>query len=158
MTSPSSVLLLLVGAAPRPTRVLEIAGACLVVVAAPKNGPGEPLVWNDARGKCGEARGDLAVIDNHEKLQLLSRFIDEKYPEETTGGWTYFVGAQKVNSKWVWTNGADVELQSNLWNPGQPAPQNEISSLVPSDQTHGRRYITSNTHPTFAPGYICERF
>ncbi|XP_037802867.1 uncharacterized protein LOC119597384 [Penaeus monodon] len=167
MTSPSSVLLLLVGVSlqaalchgcPAPYKTFGNRWCMLVVVAAPKNGPGESLVWNDARAKCGEAGGDLAVINSHEKLQLLSRFIDEKYPEETVGGWTYFVGAQKINSKWVWNNGDDVELQSNLWVPSHPAPQYEVSMLVPIDQTHGRRYVISNAHPTRAPGYICERF
>ncbi|ROT74206.1 hypothetical protein C7M84_007301 [Penaeus vannamei] len=71
----------------RPTRP-SVPLCLLVVVAAPDNGPGEPLVWNDARAKCGEANGALAVIDNHDKLQLLSKFIDEKYPAETKGGWT----------------------------------------------------------------------
>ncbi|XP_069971932.1 uncharacterized protein [Penaeus vannamei] len=167
MTSPSSVLLLLVGVAlqgalcngcPAPYKTFGGRWCLLVVVAAPDNGPGEPLVWNDARAKCGEANGALAVIDNHDKLQLLSKFIDEKYPAETKGGWTYFVGAQNVNSKWIWSNSADVELQSNLWVPSHPQPQNEISMLVPIDKTHGRRYIISNAPNTFAPGYICERF
>ncbi|XP_063599503.1 uncharacterized protein LOC134775823 [Penaeus indicus] len=130
MPSPSSVLLLLVGVSlqaalchgcPAPYKSFANRWCLLVVVTAPKNGPGEPLLWNEARAKCGEARGDLAVIDKHEKLQLLSRFIDETYP-------------------------------------GQPAPQNDVASLVPSDQVHGRRYVTSNTHQTQAPGYICERF
>nr|XP_027215806.1 uncharacterized protein LOC113808573 [Penaeus vannamei] len=73
-------------------------------------------------------------------------------------GGLYLVGAQNVNSKWIWSNSADVELQSNLWVPSHPQPQNEISMLVPIDKTHGRRYIISNAPNTFAPGYICERF
>ncbi|XP_042885632.1 uncharacterized protein LOC122261879 [Penaeus japonicus] len=167
MTSPSPLLLLLVGVALQATLCLGCPAPfktfggrwCLnVVVAAPKDGPGASLVWNEARAACGEAASALAVIDSHEKLQLLSRFIDEQYPAETEGGWTYLVGAQNVNSKWIWSNSADVNLASNLWVPGHPTPQGETSLLVPIDQVHGRRYIISNAGSTRAPGYICERF
>ncbi|XP_027227446.2 uncharacterized protein [Penaeus vannamei] len=128
---------------------------CLQVVLGKR-----PLTWHSARRECQAKGGDLAVLDEAEKFRGLSAGIDEEHPDMTKGGFTFWVGAERVESSWRWTNGEPVEPNAELWVAGQPSPGSSASAaiMVPAGGAEGRRYLTNFSPDTFAPAFICEKF
>ncbi|XP_047490673.1 perlucin-like protein [Penaeus chinensis] len=128
---------------------------CLLVVPGSR-----PLTWHSARSECQAKGGDLAVLDEVEKFKALSAGIDKEYPNMTKGGFTFWVGAERVDSSWRWTNGEPVEPNAELWVAGQPSPGSSANAaiMVPAGGSEGRRYLTNFNPDTFAPAFICEKF
>ncbi|XP_042885625.1 L-selectin-like [Penaeus japonicus] len=128
---------------------------CLQVVVASR-----PLTWHSARRECQAQGSDLAVLDQTEKFTALSNGIDKEDPDMTKNGYTFWVGAQRVNSIWRWTNDEPVEPNAELWVGGQPSPGRSANAaiMIPAGGAGGRRYLTNFSPDTFAPAFVCEKF
>ncbi|XP_068232499.1 uncharacterized protein [Palaemon carinicauda] len=138
----------------------QVGGWCIFVnVSISQNGPA-PLInsWFEARELCQASQGDLVSFDDETKLHAVSEHINLN--EESIGGWRYWVGAHGSNRQWQWVNNRSVNLDSNIWLPGEPSVSATMQHgrLVPADTVHGRLYLVSVDDATgFATGYICER-
>nr|XP_045588741.1 uncharacterized protein LOC123750685 [Procambarus clarkii] len=125
--------------------------------AAPR--PVRPAVtWEAARAGCKKLGGDLIVLDEWEKIQFISRYIDQKFPAESTAGYIYWVGGRTYAGTWKWVNGKLINLKSNVWTPDRPLKDGKerATMLVPVDQTHKRRYLLDYEITRVAPAYICR--
>ncbi|ROT65990.1 hypothetical protein C7M84_016020 [Penaeus vannamei] len=91
---------------------------CLQVVLGKR-----PLTWHSARSECQAKGGDLAVLDEAEKFRALSAGIDEEHPDMTKGGFTFWVGAERVESSCA---GRTASLWSRMRSCGWPG------SLLPA--------------------------
>ncbi|KAK8751588.1 hypothetical protein OTU49_009291 [Cherax quadricarinatus] len=140
--------------------VQQVDESCLhVVVSYQLNNQGAPVSWAGARSSCRKVGGDLVVLDSHEKLQVLSRYLDTVLPEETKAGYIYWVGGYRVGRKrWRWVDGSLVDLKSHIWTPSRPTQDNvdRFTILVPVDQVHHRRYLLDYETSSRGPGFVCE--
>ncbi|XP_069165767.1 type-2 ice-structuring protein [Procambarus clarkii] len=129
-----------------------------VVIAQPLDQSAPAVTWEAARAGCKKLGGDLIVLDEWEKIQFISRYIDQKFPAESTAGYIYWVGGRTYAGTWKWVNGKLINLKSNVWTPDRPLKDGKerATMLVPVDQTHKRRYLLDYEITRVAPAYICR--
>ncbi|XP_068232498.1 C-type lectin domain family 6 member A-like isoform X1 [Palaemon carinicauda] len=139
----------------------QVGGWCIFVnITGPVIDPDRPKTWFRARELCQESQGDLVSFDDERKLQAVSEHLDLNFREESEQGWVYWVGAHRTNGQWQWVNNKPLNLNSNIWLPGEPSTSatTQQGRLVQVDKVHGRRYLVSNDAALRnSPAHICER-
>ncbi|KAJ8290466.1 hypothetical protein GJAV_G00013210 [Gymnothorax javanicus] len=79
--------------------------------------------WHQSREECKKSGADLAVIDNQEKQEFISRIVKGA---GDSGSWHvrgYWIGLSDIHSEgaWKWLNGS--ELTRGFWFDGEPNDQ-----------------------------------
>ena len=75
------------------------------------------MTWDDARERCLQQGGDLAIVDSELKRQIISSYltaIDYQFPDVNIQA---FIGIRK-SSRWQWLGGANI--LANIWHFGYP--------------------------------------
>ncbi|XP_063843181.1 uncharacterized protein LOC135090353 [Scylla paramamosain] len=110
--------------------------------------------WLGARSACQSIKGDLIILDKHEKLRALTAHLDTELTGERLTH-PLWVGGRGYSGVWWWVNGRPVNLLSHLFIPDEPNMKQGLFSamLVKSGK---RRYMVSVDNTETIPGYICE--
>ncbi|KAK8396516.1 hypothetical protein O3P69_005516 [Scylla paramamosain] len=111
--------------------------------------------WLGARSACQSIKGDLIILDKHEKLRALTAHLDTELTGERLT-YSLWVGGRGYSGVWWWVDGRPMNLVSHLWIPEQPNIKQGLSStmLIKSGK---RRHMVSVSNEQITPGYICEK-
>jgi Domain of Unknown Function (DUF1080)/Lectin C-type domain len=113
----------------------------------------QTLSWRQARSRCRELGGHLAIVKDEEQDRFLTRLVGDR------GLDTAWLGAtdEKVEGRWVWADGSPMSYSN--WNPAGKQPDNKQRAehyLVLSVAQGGKWSDQSDRSVEFEPGFICE--
>jgi len=113
----------------------------------------EVLTWKEAKKKCEEMGGHLAVVDSQEKHDFLWKLVQSSGKEDCWLGATDEV----KEGEWVWVTGALMGYTN--WHPGQPNNKEagEHYLIMTSRFNIGGRWCDQpDRSEQHEPGFLCE--
>jgi serine/threonine protein kinase len=112
----------------------------------------EKLSWHQARIRCEEMGGRLAIIANEEENRFVTALLADEHMDNA------YLGAtdEAVEGLWVWLDG--TQMQFAPWNPNQPTnkgfcPVAEHYLMV---EKNGRWNDLSNLSNRSMFGFVCQ--
>jgi antitoxin component YwqK of YwqJK toxin-antitoxin module len=111
----------------------------------------EVLSWKEAKAKCEELGGRLAVVTSREQNDKLTQLVKDAGKAEAWLGLT----DEAREGVWVWVDGSAASYTN--WNAGQPNNKNnsEHYALLWAAQ-QGKWADQPNRSTQHQPGYLCE--
>lgn len=103
--------------------------------------------WHEARARCQEMGGHLAVIETAEEAEFIADFADGRY---------LFLGAtdEETEGEWRWVNGAAWDYTN--WLDGQPNNWNDEDYLATYDGGEWVDVDAEGDEFWMPTGYVCE--
>ncbi|KAK8396518.1 hypothetical protein O3P69_005518 [Scylla paramamosain] len=115
--------------------------------------------WLGARSACQSIKGDLIVLDEHEKMRAVTAHLKTELSGDETS-FPLWVGGRGDSGQWRWVDGSLMNLQSHLWIPDSPYETSNkgvsYAKVIQAGQWK-RRYMESTPPESNLPGYICEK-
>ena len=116
----------------------------------------EQLTWPEARAKCEQMGGHLAIVDSEEENRILTSMI---FTAQLESAW---LGAtdEKVEGRWVWVDGTEMRYAN--WDTAMGQPNNKDTSgsqehyLLTRTPRGGAWWDVPESYPHFHPGYVCQ--
>jgi collectin sub-family protein 10 len=115
----------------------------------------ERINWHDARRRCEEEGGHLAIVRDAETNRFLTSLVTEA---SRRGVW---IGAtdERVEGAWVWIDGSP--MQFSAWAPGQPtnrSSRGEVEHYAALIAAEGGRWNDFPNHGEQGgpPAFVCE--
>jgi serine/threonine protein kinase len=113
----------------------------------------EKMSWHDARSRCQELGGHLAVVTNDEQNRFLTSLARERGIEMAWLGAT----DERVEGRWVWVDG--TPMRYNSWDVELKQPNNKQGLehyLVLLVSRRGLWSDQPNQPDQHSPGFICQ--
>jgi formylglycine-generating enzyme required for sulfatase activity len=117
----------------------------------------EQLTWRQARAKCEQMGGHLAIVDSEDENRILTSMISIAQLDSAWLGATDEV----VEGRWVWVDGTEMRYKN--WDPAWSQPNNGGSSGYPEHylltqiSANGKWWdVPEYCGPPFHPGYVCQ--
>lgn len=110
------------------------------------------MTWDNARERCLQQGGDLAIVDSEIKRVIIASYltvIDNLFPDVNIQA---FIGIRKFGT-WQWLGGKNIS--ANIWHRGYPhvLKSGECGALV-RDSLEWKLLQTSCS--VYRLGYMCE--
>ena len=110
------------------------------------------MTWDDARERCFNQGGDLAIVDSETKRQTIAKYlteIDNLFPDVNIQA---FIGIRKLG-RWQWLGGMSISVD-NIWHPGYPHIlwSGECGVLV----KYNHEWKLLQTSCVYTLGFMCE--
>ncbi|XP_068994686.1 asialoglycoprotein receptor-like 1 [Embiotoca jacksoni] len=112
------------------------------------------VTWHQAEEHCKTQGGHLAVLNNVEKLDYISKIVEIRY--------SYWIGLveRQHEGHWSWVDGTDFNSNPTFWDKGQPDDWDyrengeDCGQIHDSDRRKRKRWNDADCDQLFR--YICE--
>jgi hypothetical protein len=111
------------------------------------------LTWHEARLKCQELGGKLAVVKSVEENWFMTSLIKNQGVAATWLGAT----DERVEGRWVWVDGESMRYTN--WSPvgGQPNNKKGLEHYLIMMVAHDGKWSDQpNNSVETSPGFICQ--
>ena len=109
------------------------------------------LSWHEARLKCQELGGHLAVVKSEAENGFLMSLMKRQ------GVGVVWLGAtdERAEGRWVWVDGEPLRYDN--WNPGQPNNKQGLEHYLITMVAHDGKWSDQpNNSVEASPGFICQ--